>query len=371
MRSDIALRALSAFRIRTAFGVLLASLAALTALVTVLVTALVTAPAPARAANPEPLTLRVNDGTAVPGGVLAVVLRTYSPRGVGQGQICFFGASNLNVPTPSLKGAAGGPLTELIEARVFSEEDDAFFSAHFDAATQELMLDFSSVSGSINRSDGPMVAFRFRVGDDVAPGTTFTLSVDPAMTTLVDAQGLPVAIEPRAGEMTIRSPLSSYEIDAEGGDAAGGEWSESGVATAESLPLSGGTVVFLYDPAVVSGTPEVRLAPRHGLATVDSVDLQPGRVAVTFSSPDLSLNTVPGNFLEIRLPIAPGVAVGDTSPVSLEGGTTQLLDADGLSVPLVLGGDDLLFVHRNELAMFHDGFESGDTGGWCAVVDGL
>ena len=171
--------------------------------------------------------------------------------------------------------------------------------------------------------------------------------------------------------MTVRSELAPYELDAEGGDAAPRCPSESGVGTAESLPLSGGTVVFLYDPAVVDGTPEVSMSPRYGTSTIDSVDFQTGRVAVTFSSADDSLNRIPGDIVSIRLLIADGVVIGETSPVSLESGTTQLFDADGLPVTLVLGDGVLHFVDPLELALFWDGFESGDFTGWCEVIGGV
>lgn len=326
-------------------------------------------------AVPEPLTLRVNDGAARPGGVLAVVLRTYSPRGVGQGQVCFFNSANFAAPERAVPNGAGPEgavtLTELIEARVFSDGGDAVVSADFNVGTQELMLDFSSLSASINLSDGPMIALLFRVSDQAMPGATFTMSVDESVSFLLDGEGQPIEIAPRPGEMTIDSPLAAYEVDAEGGDAAAGMWSESGVSTIESLPLSGGTVVFLYDPAVVDGTPDVFMSSRYGTSTVDSVDFQAGRVAVTFSSADDSLNRIPGDIVTIRLPIADGVTIGETSPVSLESGTTQLFDADGLPLTLVLGDDQLQFVHRHDLAMFYDGFESSDFSQWCVVVGGV
>lgn len=314
------------------------------------------------AAVQEPLTLRINDGSAVPGGELAVVLRTYSPRGVGQGQVCFFRSANF-------AGPKGLPmLTELIEARVFSDEGDEVVVAEFNVETQELMLDFSSASASINQSDGPMIALIFRLSETATPGAQFTMSVDPDVSFLFDGDGEPIEIEPRAGEITVRSALEPYEVDAEGGDAAPGLWSESGVGTAESLPLSGGTVVFLYDPAVVNGTPEVSMSPRYGTSTIESVDYQVGRVAVTFSSADDSLNRVPGDIVSIRLLIADDVSIGEMSPVSLEGGTTQLFDADGLPIDLVLGDDVLHFVEPRQLALFWDDFESGDFSGWCQVV---
>ena len=190
------------------------------------------------AANLEPLTLRVNDGEAAPGGVLAVVLRTYSPRGVGQGQVCFF--RNANFGDQAKAGEA--TLTELIEARVFSDEGDAEVSADFNVATQELMLDFSSVTASINQSDGPMIALLFRVSEQAAPGATFTISVDGGVSFLFDGNGRPIDIEPRAGEFTIRSPLAPYEFDAEGGDAAGGMFSESGVSTSRTARWSSSTI---------------------------------------------------------------------------------------------------------------------------------
>ena len=67
------------------------------------------------------LTLRVNDAVAEPGGLAAIVVRTYSSRGVSSGQICME-AGSVRAPTG---GGAVGPFTALERVKVFSKRKDA------------------------------------------------------------------------------------------------------------------------------------------------------------------------------------------------------------------------------------------------------
>ena len=114
----------------------------------------------------DEMTLRINDAMAVPGERMAVVLRTYASRGVGQGQIC------LNVRNANRGGS--GPLVELEGALVFSEHGDAVVDMHFDGPAQMAMVEFSSATAGINWLDGAMAVFFFRTDGTLTPGELFT-----------------------------------------------------------------------------------------------------------------------------------------------------------------------------------------------------
>ena len=110
-------------------------------------------------AGGESMTLRINDTSAEPGGLAAVVLRTYAPRGVGQGQICLAAAAN--------RGASGSPFVSLESVVVFSEQGDANVTQSFDEGAQMGLIEFDSLSATINWSDGPLAVLFFRVADTV------------------------------------------------------------------------------------------------------------------------------------------------------------------------------------------------------------
>ena len=117
-----------------------------------------------------------------------------------------------------------------------------------------------------------------------------------------------------------------------------------------------------WDPAVAAGPPAVTMDSRHGLAFF-SVDLTvPGRAVVTFSSPDGSLNEVPGKIVSIDLPTAAGAPPGSSSAVTLDPALTHLEDPGGSPIPVTLIADFLELGPAS--AIFADGFESGDLGAW-------
>ena len=84
--------------------------------------------------------------------------------------------------------------------------------------------------------------------------------------------------------------------------------------------------------------------PRHGTATF-TVDLStPGLAVVEFQSADGSLNGVPGDLVEVRIPTLASVPPGTESPVFLDETLTFLMDTDGQTLPLTLEPDVLMFV---------------------------
>ncbi|HSG39632.1 MAG TPA: hypothetical protein VLE27_08345 [Thermoanaerobaculia bacterium] len=283
----------------------------------------------------DALTLRVNDAIGVPGGTVAVVLRTYAPRPVRQGQI------HIKIRRPPARTKALGltveeltqpvrPLT-LISATVYSQRGDSVSQAALTGQpdSQTATVRFESPSGSVNASDGPMAVFRFRLAKSVKPGQRFELQVDPAQTSLVDQQGRPVTLEPRPAFLTVRAPKSPFLIEAEGDDAEPGEMAELGVQTQEPFPVSGGRVTLRYDQKLAGGAAVVRMDPRYGRSTFTVDRSKPGVLVVNFTSPDSTLNTVPGTIVAVDLPVAASARIGARSPVTLDPAGTWLLSRKG------------------------------------------
>ena len=306
----------------------------------------------------DAMTLRISDTMAEPGDRVAVVLRTYAPRGISQGQICFAARNS--------RGPGGTPFVALEEAVVFSELGDAEVVQVFDGPAQMALIEFTSLSATVNWADGPLAVLFFRLDPGLQPGWAFALDLDLAETFLIDAQGQSVPLEPRGGVLTVRAPGAPYELAAEGDNVAGGAVAALGVDTSEVFAIGGGQMALRWDPAVAAGPPAVSMDPRHGHAVFD-VDLDlPGRALVTFTSPDGSLNEVPGKIVSIDLPIAASAPPGSSYPVTLDPLLTRLRDPGGSPIPIALIADVL----ELELAgpIFADGFESGDTASWSSTT---
>lgn len=318
--------------------------------------------------GPETLTLRLNDVEARPGGVAAVVVRTYAPRGVEQGQLCFRSTEDTNGAQggDTTDGAgAGSPFLALEDVWVFSSEDDAEASATFDPLSQTAVISFESLSGTINSTDGPLAVFFFRLADGVTPGQAFDLQFDVAETFLIDPEGQPVPLEIRAGTLDVLAAGDPMNLAAEGDTAAPGGLARVGVSTLEQLLLGSGQVTFVYDPAINIGPPRVSFDPRYGTAVFAADTSTPGRVVVSFDSPDGTLNTVPGQWIAIDLLIRPDLPIGTVSPVSLDPAGTAVQDTLGTPVLIALESDIIELTAPEVL--FADGFESGDLSGWSAA----
>ena len=269
-------------------------------------------PAVPALALPEPLTLRVEDGEAVPGEVLAVVVRTYSPRGLSSGQICFRGTANLAARSgepPSGTAATGAlPLEALLGFEVFSDAGDAIFDAVFEPLTGETLLTFQSPSAGVNASDGPLAVLYFRLASTVAPGTSFEIAIDLAATAVEDGDSRAVTVEPRAGRFEALEDSAAFDVGAEGDAAVPGQRAELGFTTSRHLPLEGGEILLRFDPSIAAADwadrLEVNLDPRHGTATAMAETPAPGEIRILVHSPDRTWSSVPGQIVTIRLPIA-------------------------------------------------------------------
>lgn len=306
----------------------------------------------------ESLTLRVNDAMGEPGGRAAVVVRTYAPRGVEEGQICLRATSRLKADTT--------PFAMLEEAIVYSGAGDAVYFSAFDEALQAARVDFSSASASINESDGPLAVFFFRLRSSLAGGEKFEIAIDLADTALVGADGQPVPLDLRSGVLTIREPGSPVLFAAEGDAVTAGSVAALGIDTQEAFSIGAGRAVLTYDPAFATGPPVVTLDPRHGDAFFFADTTVAGRIDVTFQSPGGTLNGVPGTLFSIRLPTAPSLPVGSQTVVALDPdpASTWLQDAGGVPISVAVEPGTLEITAGS---VFADGFESGGLEAWSAA----
>lgn len=295
----------------------------------------------------DALKLRVNDAVAKPGGVVAIVLRTYAARPIRQGQISVrvrkgAAANALSGPTIESLTEAAQPL-RFLNAVVYSTRGDSATQATPTgaASSQAVKVQFSSASGTVNASDGPLAVLRFRLDPGVTPGQKYTIEVDPALTSLVDSGGRPIVIEPRNAVLTVRAPSAPFAVEAEGDEVEPGEMAELGVQTFEPFNIASGKVTLRYN-AAVSGQPVVRMDPRYGKSTF-TVTRKPGVLIVDFKSPDRTLNTVPGAIVSVDLPTKASAAIGTESPVRLDPAGTWFKNAQGQKMKLKLEAGTLAF----------------------------
>jgi hypothetical protein len=307
-------------------------------------------PEPAAAA--KTLTLRVNDARGGPGDLVAVVVRTYASRPIGQGQLCIGarkrpprGAATTATAAVST-AAVDCPFVKLERAEVFSARGDARFSVTFDE--QEATLRFNSPTGSINAADGPLAVLYFRLSSQVADREVYEISVDVSESTLFDGSGQGIAIESKPGELEIREGGQGEDEELEIAVSAGnagkvkaGKVAPVMISTGSPVALASGRIALRYDPKLVSGRPWVRIDPRYGKATVLVDTDTPGLVTIVFQSPDKSLNRVPGDLFEVRLPVSRQAPRGRTA-LTLDRSLTFARNADGELIDLTLRNGSLI-----------------------------
>lgn len=282
----------------------------------------------------DSLALRVNDATGVPGGLVAVVVRTYASRAIRRGQVCLRA-------TASGASAAPSPLSGLEGALVFSPRGDV--TARNSFSNQRATVSFSSPSGTINSADGPMAVLYFRLGTDLQPGQRYDLVLDPAETSLVDGEGRPLAVDPRPGRLEIKGRAAPFQLAAVGARVRPGRVVGLGLETSEPAAVRRGRIDLRWDARAAAGLPQVRMDPRYGNAVFEVTRLGPGRAVVRFVSPDATLNRVPGRLLEVLLPTSPAAQPGTRTPVTLDPGLTFLEGPDGERLPLELENGVLAF----------------------------
>lgn len=293
--------------------------------------------APQEAAASDELTLRINDARGGPGDLVAVVVRTYASRPIGQGQICIGTRRGGGRRGRSTAAATAGeaaaestPFARLEKVEVFSAKQDATFQFSFDG--QEADVSFRSPTGSINAVDGPLAVFHFRLSNAVKDGEVYEISLDVADSLIVDGSGQRLAIESKPGELEIREDDDREEgevkLAATGGRVRRGKVARVKLGTEDRVGLSGGRIALRYDPKLAKGKPWVRVDPRYGKATVLVDTDAPGLVIINFQSPNRSLNQVPGDLFEVRMFISRQAPRG-RSPVTIDRGLTFLRDEEG------------------------------------------
>ncbi len=302
------------------------------------------------------LTLRVNDAIGAPGGVVAVVIRTYASRPASQGQICIIAGS--------LAKSSGNtaPFAELVEAVVFSSKRDAVSSATIEPLgnRQEVVLEFSSESNSINRTDGPLGVLYFRLRDDVVPGQSFEISIDATNTVLLDSTGNVIPTTPKAGELTIRALSDPYTLEAEGDKIAPGQTAEVGIETFEPFAISSGQIGLLYDSSVQAGKAKVRIDRKYGTRRFSVDRTTPGLLLIKLRSPQNDLNLVPGNLVTVLMPTRADVALGTRSALEIDPSLSYLVDPEGDLMPLEFEGKAMRF-RRDGSGGSDDDSSSDDT----------
>jgi hypothetical protein len=299
----------------------------------------------------DELTLRLDDAIGRPGGQVSIVLRTYAARPIRQGRLGVRTRPQaFRLGGPLLPGAGeaalvGGPFDRLLSVTVFSTAGDSVTTSGWAKGNdgQPTHVEFRSATASINSADGPLLVLKYRLAPSVQPGETYLVDFDPALTSLIDAQGQNVVLARRPAELTIRAGSAPIAVEAEGDEVEPGETATVGLHTFEPIPLAGGQVGLVYDPTVVVGTPTVRIDPRFGRATFTVRRPRPGKVVVKFTSADKSLNRVPGLLVAVDLATGTNVPVGLETEVRLDPQTTYLLDAQGRRLVLKIENGDLSF----------------------------
>ncbi len=311
------------------------------------------------------LTLRVNDTSVDAGGRVAIVLRTYASRPIGQGQLCFRNAFVANGPDQLLGKGIGSPFVALDSFVIFSEMGDVVAEASFDPITQLVLVDFSSVSATVNSADGPLGVLYFQVDGGLVPDTVFNVEIDPDASFLVDEAGLPVIIRPRSGEMDIRPLGAPYLLETGAAEVVPGAVALLSVETSELFPIAGGQIGLRYPAEIAGGPPTVSVDPRYGLVMVETSRAEPGLLVINLNSPDSSYNEVPGEILTIALPIRGDAPLGNVYPLTLDPDSTFLSGPAGAPISLQLMGSTVKVT--GPPALFTDGFEGGDFAAWSAV----
>ncbi len=288
------------------------------------------------------LALRVSDAVGQPGGIVAVVVRTYAARPIKQGQVCFRPRRAV-ARIAAGNAAADQPFASLVGALVFGPRGQVTYQA----ALQPLdaVVKFASPAAMVNRTDGPVAVLYLRLSKDLRPGDTFDLDLDPANTFLVDAAGKRISILPKPGELRIRAAGDSMELRVGGARLLPGRSAALGISTVVPRPLTKGQIALRWNPAIQVGKPSVRMDSRYGNATFTVDRATPGLLIVAFESPDASLNAgVAGKIIEVTLRTKGSVAHGKKFPVRIDPNLTYLAD----------GPDDLMaFTMRNGLITFN------------------
>jgi hypothetical protein len=281
----------------------------------------------------KPLKLRVNDAVGRPGGAVAIVLRTYAARPIRQGQIRvkIRRATAAAVLLEDGTREASPPLARLVSVTVYSSAADVSGTSAMATTSlgQNVDFNFRSPTSTVNAADGPLAVLRFVLDAAARPGDVYSVEIDPAIASLLAANGAPIVVEPINATLRVRAANSPQIAEVEGDKVSPGQTALLGFQTTEPTLLSGGRITLLYSAAMAAGKPTVRIDPRYGRATFTTNTSVAGRLIVNFTSPDKTLNQVPGLILAVSLPIKASAPIGSRTSVTLDPANTRILNRAG------------------------------------------
>lgn len=140
-------------------------------------------------ASTDALVLRVSSQKDLVAGELATIeIRTYNPKPISEGQVCFQFSTTFFADVSSVS----------VQAAV----TDVSYSV--DTTTAGIMVvQFSSPSAAINRLDGPLILVEMRLSPTLPIGAMTAVDVDIAQSFLLDAAGVPVSLTGRSGTFVL------------------------------------------------------------------------------------------------------------------------------------------------------------------------
>ncbi|HSM12833.1 MAG TPA: hypothetical protein VLA66_02100 [Thermoanaerobaculia bacterium] len=283
----------------------------------------------------------------------SVVVRSTSARGLSSG--------SFTIQLRDKDGANDSPYTALLGVEVLSGSGDAVANATYDPVTFRTDVSFTSASGTVNDSFGPMVILTYALDPTLVDNRRFILRLDPDTISLQAANGQPVFYFTEKGRVRVDRSDADVSIEAEASHAVPGFDAVIGAKTEILGELASGTIEILYQPGLANGPATASIHPAYGSAVIDSVsEPEPGRVLVTFHSTGGDLNTlIPGPFLAVSIPTRPDVPVGSRYDVIL-GLNTVVLDGNGQVVEVDRDEPENLRFVRPRL-QFQSGFDDGTT----------
>lgn len=292
---------------------------------------------------------RVREGAAE----AAVVVRSTSARSLSAG--------TLAIDMRDKDGLPGSPYTSLLGVEVLSGAGDAVANATFDPVTLRTEVTFSSASGTVNSTFGPLVILRYALDPVLELDRRFILRLDPDALDLDAANGQPVHYFTEKGRLRVDDFDADVDIEAEADHAVPGFTAVIGAGTEILGEIASGTVEILYDPGFADGPATASIHPAYGAAVIDSVvEPAPGVVRVTFHATGDDLNTLlPGPFLAVSIPTRADVPVGSRYNVIL-GPATAVLDGNGQLIGVEMEEPEVLRFVRARL-QFLSGFDDGTT----------
>lgn len=285
------------------------------------------------------LTVHVEDAIGAPGGRVAIVLRAYASRPIGQGQICFMAQAPEPDPGPDAEPSL---LLSYTDSVVFSSAGDV--QIEFVEMTEDpprYVLRFVSPSATVNDYHGPMAVVFFDLHENAVPGSRFELVVDAQDTEFLDENGYPIEFELTPGELSVRAAAAPYMVAADVGTVARGDVAEIGVRTAEPVAWARGRIGLRWDVDVLPDEPVVRMDPRHGLSSFEYDVPYPGLLIVDFASPDASLNRVPGRVILVNLNSSRAARPRASTRIWIDPALSWIIGSAGQPLPLALADDHI------------------------------